>query len=88
MKKRIIYLLIFSLFLIPSIVKADNLTKSVDKEEKIYDFADLITNEEEKEIQLLLKDYIDKNKLDLIIVTLDENPYGNTSDDTHTYHKN
>ena len=85
MKKSFIYIFIISLFFIPSIVKADNLTESVDNSKKVYDFADLITDEEEKEVYSVINKYIDSFKLDLAVVTIDNNPYGNDIDSTKTY---
>lgn len=85
MKKKIVYILIFILFLIPYVVKADNLTESVDNSKKIYDFANLVTDEEESEISLLINNYVDKYKMDLAIITLDNNPYGDTIDSTKSY---
>ena len=70
MKKKLIYLLLLALFFIPTIVKADNLTESVDKSKMIYDFGELLTDKEEKEIYELEKKYSLENDLDLVIVTL------------------
>ena len=85
MKKSFIYIFIISLFFIPSIVKADNLTENVDNSEKIYDFANLITDEEKKEVYSVINRYIENFNLDLSIVTIDNNPYGNDLDSTKTY---
>ena len=85
MKKRYVYLLLLSLFFIPFIVKADNLTETVDVSLKLYDYADLLTEEQEKEVYILEEKYIEQNDLDLAIITLDKNPYGETSDATKTY---
>ena len=85
MKKSFIYIFIISLFFIPSIVKADNLTESVDNSKKVYDFANLITDEEEKEVYSVINKYIDNFNLDLAIVTIDNNPYGNDIESTKTY---
>ena len=85
MKRKIIYILLFSIFFIPSIVKAENLTEEVDTSKKIYDFANLLTEDEEKEIFQLEEKFIEKNNLDISILTLDNNPYGNTLDATRTY---
>lgn len=55
-------------------VKDDNIesimkTPSVSSSEKIYDFADLFSDEEEKIIYQKLMDYIKKTELDSVIVT-------------------
>lgn len=44
-------------------------TYAVNASEKIYDFSDIITNEEEKEIKKLIDEYIKKYHKEIIIVT-------------------
>ena len=83
--KKIIYLLLFTVFFIPVVVNAENLTDTVDKSKKIYDFADLLTDEEEKNIYELESKYIKENNLDLVVVTLNNNPY--LEDSTASYAK-
>lgn len=56
-------------------------TPAVDEAEKIYDFADLYTDEQEKELYSLVTNYIDDYDLDLAIVTIKEN----TKDSTEAY---
>lgn len=48
-------------------------TPYVDASEKIYDFANLFTDSEEKELYNLAIDYINKKNMDLVIVTINEN---------------
>jgi len=48
-------------------------TPNVDETEKIYDFADLFTDDEEKDLFDRVSDYIEKNNLDLVILTIDQN---------------
>lgn len=48
-------------------------TPKVNEEEKIYDFADLFTDEEETELYNSVMKYIDKNNIDMVIVTTNEN---------------
>ena len=84
MKRKLIFLLLL-VFLIPTIVRAENLTQKVDNSKKIYDFANLLTENQESEIHLLIEKYIEQNKLDLAIITLDDNPYGTSANDTKTY---
>ena len=48
--KRLSLLILLSIFFIPSVVFAQNLTPTVDETQKIYDFADLLTDEEEKQL--------------------------------------
>lgn len=54
-------------------------TKYVDASEKIYDFSDILTDEEEKELKELIDKFIEKTKMDLVIVT-DNLPYVNDND--------
>ena len=85
MKKRLIYILLLIVFLIPCVVKADNLTEKVDNSKKIYDFANLITDDQESEVALLINNFVEKYKMDLAIITLDNNPYGKDINSTKTY---
>lgn len=48
-------------------------TPKVDEKEKIYDFANLFTDEEEKLIYEKVISYIDKHDMDMVIVTIDDN---------------
>lgn len=48
-------------------------TPKVDETEKVYDFADLFTDEEEKRLYDKIQDYIDKRDMDMAIVTIKEN---------------
>ncbi len=85
MKKKLILIILFTVFLIPYVVNAENLTKHVDNKKKLNDFADLITDDKESEIELLINNYIEKYKMDLTIVTINENPYGKDVSSTKTY---
>lgn len=89
MRRRIIYIFLLLLLFIPSIVKADELvcndendneyeckTQKIDNSKKVYDFADLLTEEEEKELSNIAHDFINKHNLDVVLVTINENPYG------------
>ena len=42
-------------------------TKYVDSSEKIYDFSNVLTEEEKNELKSLVDDYIDKTKMDMVI---------------------
>ncbi len=44
-------------------------TPAVDASEKIYDFSELLTDEEEKELKNQIDSFIEKNNMDLVIVT-------------------
>lgn len=47
-------------------------TPFVDANEKLYDFADILTDEEEKALKGKIAAYIEKTNMDLVIVTLNE----------------
>lgn len=49
-------------------------TKYVDASEKIYDFSDILTDSEEQQLKVLIDNFYNKTKMDLVIVT-DELPY-------------
>lgn len=49
------------------------ITPYVDATEKIYDFANLFTNNEENELYNKVQDFITTYNMDMIIVTIDEN---------------
>lgn len=48
-------------------------TPKVNEEEKIYDFADLFTDEEELRLYNRAMSFIDKYDMDIVIVTIDDN---------------
>lgn len=48
-------------------------TPLVNAEEKVYDFAELLTDSEEKALYTLIESYIEKYDMDMVIVTIDEN---------------
>lgn len=63
-------------------------TPSVDASEKIYDFADLFTDEEEENLYNDVINYIEKYNMDFAIVTIDDNNKVNASnyaDDFYDY---
>lgn len=63
-------------------------TPKVDETEKIYDFAELLTPSEEEELYIEIEKFIEKYKLDMVIVTINENNKGsstNYADDFYDY---
>lgn len=62
-------------------------TPKVDAREKIYDFAEILTIEEEEQLFSLVTDYIAESSMDLAIVTINENPksYYNGQNSTAVY---
>ena len=64
------------------------LTPSVNTNEKIYDFAELLTEEEEKQLYDKVKEFIANTNLDLAIVTINTNVKDSTqeyADDFYDY---
>ena len=63
-------------------------TPSVDASEKVYDFADLFTAEEEEEMVSSINSFIEKTSLDLAVVTINDNTKTSTmayADDFYDY---
>ena len=85
MKKRLLIIILLSIFFIPSVVKAENLTPEVDSTQKIYDFAELLSEEEEQKLYSLVSDYISKYNMDMVLLTISENPYGISDRYTELY---
>ena len=75
--KRFVFILLFSIFVF-SISFAS--VPSVNSEQKIYDYADLFSNEEEITLFNKADDFIKESDLDIAIVTIDTNPLGNAQD--------
>ncbi len=85
MKKKVFLLIILSLFFLPILVKAEYKVPEADKTKKIYDYADLLTDEEEKDLYDRVVKYIEKYNLDMALVTINENPYGSSDRDISLY---
>lgn len=66
------------------VVKEILKTPCVDETEKIYDFAHVLKDDEEKEIYKDIKEYIDNTKYDAVIVLTDY--LGGFTIDNYTYH--
>lgn len=58
-------------------------TKSVDASEKIYDFSELLTEEEEKILKRRIDDFVEKNHMDLVILT---DNFSYTEDDDNGFY--
>lgn len=84
MKKYISLLVIFLVCFISFIT---NTYASVDKSLKIYDYGDLLTDTEEKELKVMVDSYIDKYNLDMVIVT-EKNYYGSTMEYADDFYDN
>lgn len=63
-------------------------TPSVDADEKVYDFADILSSSEKENIYDLIKEFIDTYNMDMVVVTTTSNPRGNAeqyADDFYDY---
>lgn len=63
-------------------------TPSVDASEKVYDFANLLTDSEEKDVYYQVQNFIMEHDMDLAIVTIDSNNKGSQveyADDFYDY---
>ena len=83
--RKYFFILILSLFLFPTLVKAENLTPPVDNSKKIYDLAEKLTEDEEEKLYNMAVDFSEKYKMDMVLVIIDENPYGVSDDYTRIY---
>ena len=50
-------------------------TPYVDSTEKVYDFAELLEEEEEEEIATLIDSFIEKYNMDMVVVTIDDSDF-------------
>lgn len=62
-----------SIYLTSSVKRAALATPKVDEKEKVYDFANLFTDSEEEELYDDITTFISTNKMDMVIVTIDDN---------------
>ena len=83
--KRYLKFIFLLLILVPTIVYAENLSKQVDSTStKVYDYADLLTDEEE-DLRERANAFIEKYQMDMVILTISENPYGSSDNSSITY---
>lgn len=98
MKGRFIYLLLLLVFFIPGVVRADELVcndengnkyeckvPKVDNSIKVYDYAELLTDTEEKDLFNTVNSFINKYDMDIALVTINDNPYGVSDDYSRIY---
>ena len=79
--------IIYSLIIFLSIVIIPN-AKAIDKNDKIYDYADKLTDVEEEQIKEKIDDFIAKYKMDMVLVTVNEHNNYSTeeyADDFYDY---
>lgn len=57
-----------------SVKKAALATPKVDASEKVYDFADLLTEQEEEKLYQGIMNFITEHEMDMVVVTIQQNP--------------
>lgn len=60
---------------------------TVDNKEKIYDYANILTEDEKNTLVEEVGDFIENYKLDVVLITLEDNPYGDIPYYTEIYAK-
>ncbi len=83
--KKVILTLLLLLFFVPTLVNAENLAPSVDNTKKVYDLAEKLTDEEEEKLYDMVTEYSSQYDMDMVLVIIDENPYGVSDDYTRIY---
>lgn len=61
-------------------------TPAVYAEEKVYDFADVLTETEESQLYNKIVGFINKTGMDLAVVTIKENPVNNAGNYAHNFY--
>lgn len=86
--KKILYYILITLMIIPVSINA-YYDKVDDTDKKVYDFASVLSKSEEKEFQEIAEDFLDKYKMDMVIVTVNkgynENEIEAYADDFYDY---
>lgn len=91
MKNKIIIVLTAFLVFFPISAKANEYVSDtikvykVDESKKVYDFANLLTDDEEKNLYDKAIKYINTYNLDIVLLTISENPYGSSESATERY---
>lgn len=91
MKKKFILLFIFLLIFFPAISNAEEYISDtikvykVDKSKKVYDFANLLSDQEEQELYEKSQKFIKDHKMDIVLLTINVNPYGSADSATKRY---
>lgn len=61
-------------------------TPAIDVSEKIYDFAEVLTDMEEEKLYKQIQTFIKETSMDLAIVTVKDNPIDNTQNFAHNFY--
>lgn len=61
-------------FMTPWRKKAVLETPKVDADERLYDFANVLSEKEEKELEEMIVEFVEESDMDLAVVTINENP--------------
>lgn len=77
--KKMFVIFYFCLFFIPFCVNADFIESDVDLSLKVYDYANLLDESEERLLHKKATAYIDKTNFDMVIVTISNNERGSAA---------
>jgi len=69
--KKILYLTLITLMILPINIYA-YYDKVDDTDQKVYDYAEVLSKSEEEEFQEIAEDFLDKYKMDMVIVTVNK----------------
>lgn len=69
--KKILYYILATLMIIPININA-YYDKVDDTDQKVYDYAEVLSKNEEKEFQEIAENFLDKYKMDMVIVTVNK----------------
>lgn len=75
MKKILTVVFIFLFAFTLKVEAYENLTPKVSKDEKLFDYANLLEDSEEERIKEEINKYIENTDYDLVVVTIETNPY-------------
>ena len=80
-------------YLVPSDVIVDDSnrnailnTPAVDATEKVYDFAEVLSATEEKQLYNKINEFIKETSIDLVVLTIKDNPIDNTGNYAHNFY--
>lgn len=75
MKKRFLFIILLLFLFNINVYAYEPLTPTVDNTQKIWDYANLLNDSDEADLKTKIDEYIAKTNFDLVVVTIDNNPY-------------
>lgn len=61
-------------------------TPAINSGEKVYDFAEVLTDSEELALYKQIETFVNETNMDLVVVTIKNNPVDNTKDYAHNFY--